>query len=452
MFEFEEMKLSCDKNWLIAAMTFIFAGTLIASCGQQGEDKADPKMTVAQDSQSLKDKSAASTPTVTIVPIELKQLNEKLSLPGELEAYQNVPVHAKVEGFIKWIGVDRGSVVKKGDKLIVIFCPELEEKLKEAEAKVSSAKATYERSVAALDAEISKQVEAKAKLDSDKLTYERLKEAAKTVGAIAQNEVDQAEKTSEGDIAEVESIKSSVSAAKAVVASEHENIMASQNVLASLVAMRAYLTIKAPFDGVITERNVHEGSIVAVDASRNAAPLVRIQQKNILRLVVAVPEACVSGVKDGETVPFTVPAFLGKKFSGTIARIGHALDTQTRTMPVELNVFNTNGELEPGMFATVEWTATRPYKTLFLPVSAVGNDLKGTFVIRVKDNVSERVLVKRGQTMGNQVEIEGALQAGDDVALNATDELKTGTRLIAKLATADQLNAASAPKSKAGGE
>ncbi|MGQ7355381.1 efflux RND transporter periplasmic adaptor subunit, partial [Streptococcus suis] len=93
--------------------------------------------------------------------------------------------------------------------------------------------------------------------------------------------------------------------------------------------------MRAPFDGVITERNVHQGSIVAVDANRHDEPLVRIQEKDILRLVVAVPEDCVAGLKDGQVLNFTVPAFLGKQFHGTVARLGYALDIKTRTMPVE---------------------------------------------------------------------------------------------------------------------
>jgi multidrug efflux pump subunit AcrA (membrane-fusion protein) len=393
-----------------------------------------------------------SEPTVQVVRVKEGFLNETLTLPGELRAYQDVPIHAKVEGYISWIGVDRGSVLKKGDKMITIYCPELVEKLREAEAKVSAAQASYKSSKAALDTEISKQIEFQAKLNSDKLTYERLAEAAKTPGAIAQNEVDMAFQTVNADKARVASQEASVAAARSVVVANHDNVSAARNVFKAMQAMQSYLTIEAPFDGVITERNVHTGSIVAVDAARKGVPLVRIQQKNLLRLVVPVPEEASGGIESGKTIPFSVPAYIGKTFVGTIARLGFALDSATRTMPVELNAWNPTGELEPGMFATVQWPATRTYKTLFVPAAAVGTDLKGTYVVKIENDRSERLTAKRGQPMGDDVEvIADGLKQGDEVALRATDEIQNGTKLVTKVADEKDIKA-SKRATQAGGE
>jgi membrane fusion protein (multidrug efflux system) len=383
--------------------------------------------------------ASKALPTVPTIAIKKEKLEKELRLPGELVAYQNVPIHAKVEGFVKWIGVDRGSIVKKGQKMITVFCPELDEKEKEGAAKLAAAESSFRRAQAGEDSVKSMLVEAKARLDADQLTYQRLQAAAQTPGAVAQNEVDIQAKSVESDKARVDSIVQEVSGAHNLVVSEGHNVRASQQVLASLKDMTNYLTLTAPFDGVITERNVHEGSIVAVDSGRTAEPMVRIQQKDVLRLVVAVPEDSVSGTKLGEKIAFTVPAFVGKTFYGVVARPAYALDNATRTMPVELSVNNSSGDLEPGMFATVSWQVTRPYETLFVPSTAVESDLKGTFVIRVKDNTSERVEIQRGLSMGDQVEVNGTLQAGDMVALKATDELKTGTHLIAKVASGEDI-------------
>jgi len=388
------------------------------------------------------DETMSTLPTVVTVKAQLLSLDKELDLPGQLEAYQNVPVHAKVEGFISWIGVDRGSIVKKGQKLMTVFCPELEEKTKEGAAKMSAAEASYRQSESGLQNEIAKLLEARAKLDADSLTYSRLKEAAKTPGAIAQNEVDLAEKTVEADAARVKAGQAAIDAAKALVTAENENFLAAQNLLKALEDMKGYLTITAPFDGVITERNVHNGSIVAIDPLRNAQPLVRIQEKDLLRLVVAVPEDCTAGLKNGAQIAFTVPAFIGKTFYGTIARLGYALDIKTRTMPVELNAWNPTGELEPGMFATVKWHVLRPYKTIFLLASAVGSDLRGTFVIRVKNGIAERLTVRRGLSMNELVEVVGDVSPDDEVALKATDELKSGTRVVAQLANQSQIESA----------
>jgi membrane fusion protein (multidrug efflux system) len=432
--------LMSTKN-IISLTIFLSVSTLILSCcSKESNVKKEEKQSQEEQVQ-----------TVPVVPVQKLQLHHELNLPGELLAYQNVPIHAKVEGFIKWIGVDRGSIVKKGQKMILVFCPELDEKTKEAAAKVSSAEASYRQSQSALQTEISKQVEGKAKLDADKLTFNRLKQAAKTPGAIAQNEIDIADKTVEADVARVNSEQSAIDAARALVIAEEHNYQASRQVLASLKDMLSYLTICAPFDGVITERNVHEGSIVGIDAIRSAIPLVRIQEKDILRLVVAVPEASVSGISIGQKLQFSVPAFVGRVFEGIVARPAYALDNATRTMPVELNVYNTDNTLEPGMFATVHWTVTRPNPTLFVPTSAVESDLKGTFVIRVKNDTTERIAVHPGLTMDSLIEISGSIKPGDLVALKATNEYKDGSKVKFKLPDSDEIKNAS-KHSSAGGE
>ncbi|HEY9733129.1 MAG TPA: efflux RND transporter periplasmic adaptor subunit [Drouetiella sp.] len=438
-----------------AGLLLMSSMLMLASCGGKHQESGSTVNSEAGKSDGKTDsktgRHVAQLPTVPVVPIRSEMLSHKLSLPGELMAFQNVPVHAKVEGYIKSISVDRGSFVKKGQPMITIFCPELNEKVKEAEAKLSSAQSSYRQAQATSDATRSKLVEAKARADADQLTLSRLQQAAKTPGAVAQNEVDIQQKAYESDQARVESVKQEVEAAQNLVLAESHNVQAAKQVLNSVRDMTGYLTIRAPFDGVVTERNVHDGSIVAIGTNRESLPLVRVQEKDHLRLVVAVPEDSVSGTKVGQKVEFSVPAFIGRNFFGTIARPGYALDSSTRTMPVELDVPNANGELEPGMFATVHWLVSRPYQTLFAPVSAVDSDLKGTFVIKVKDNVSERVDVQRGLTMDNQVELSGNLHAGDMVALKATDELKTGTRLIARVANQDDIKKAG-KHSSAGGE
>ncbi len=412
---------------------FIITGSILLLCSC-GTDKSQ------QNERELSNKSQREKmPIIPVTAVQSLRLESKLDLPGQLLAYQDVPIHAKVEGYISWIGVDRGSIVKRGQKLITIFCPELDEKVKEGVAKLSAAESSYRRAQATEDSVRSKLVETKARLDADALTCERLQEAAKTPGAIARNEVDIQQKTVESDKARVESVKQEVLAAENLVSAEQQNVQAARQVLKALNAMMSYLTIEAPFDGVITERNVHVGSIVAIDPARGVLPLLRIQEKDILRLVVAVPESSVSGTTIGQTFEFTVPAFMAKKFYGIVARPAYALDEKTRTMPVELNVYNQDGTLDPGMFANVHWLVTRPYNTLFVPQSAVDSDLKGTFVIQVDNNVVKRVKVERGLPMASLIEISGNLHAGDFVAVKATDELVTGTSVNSKIADATDL-------------
>jgi multidrug efflux pump subunit AcrA (membrane-fusion protein) len=439
-------------------MAVVASVVLLSSCSQ-GEKNADGEDTRTKPASSGKEEgqtagsSAASSKSavieVPVVKVQLLKLDRSLDLPGELEAYQNVPIHAKVEGFVSSIVVDRGSRVKKGQLMLTISCPELQEKVEEAQAKVSAAQSAMRQSEENLQSERSKLVEAAARLDSDSLTLTRLQQAGQTPGAIAQNDIDMQSKTVEADKARVESLKSEIKAAQALVVAQHDNVTAAKNVVQALGAMQAYLVIRAPFDGVVTERNVHEGSIVAVDSSRASLPLVRVQEKDILRLVVAVPEECVAGLKEGAQIGFTVPAFLGKTFNGTIARLGFALDSKTRTMPVELNVANSNGDLEPGMFATVHWHTGRPYPTMFVPSPAVATTLKGTFVVLVENDKTRQVKVTKGQSMDNLVEIVGNINAGDSVALKGTDEYKNGSVVTAKIA--DNADLEKAMKQSGGG-
>lgn len=432
------------KQIVIIFTSLCCSSLILQSCGQS----AKPELTAGNNHAA----AGESEHTILVVSARLCRLRNKIEVPGELLAYQDVPIHAKVEGYISWIGVDRGSWVKTGQKMITIYCPELIQKIDEANAKLSAAQAVVTRAKSTLQNEKEKLLEEQAKLDSDRLTYTRLAEAAKTPGAIAQNDVDVAEKTVEADEGRVQAGKASIAAAEAVVLAEQRNVLAAQRVVNSLKAMRSYLTITAPFDGVISSRNVHVGSIVAVDAARSAQPLVRIQQVSLLRLVAAIPEDAVGSLHEGDKVAFTVPAYPGREFTGTVARPAFALDESTRTMPVELNVPNVPCVLDPGMFCTVEWIVSRPYKTVFLPASAVGTNLEGSYVNKVVDGAFKRVPVKKGDPMGDALEVIGDIKEGDRVALKATDELKDTSHIIIKLASSEEIKQANSNGEKRGGD
>jgi RND family efflux transporter MFP subunit len=181
-----------------------------------------------------------------------------------------------------------------------------------------------------------------------------LKEASATPGVVSGNEVEVSEKVVEADRARVEWWKQT----------------------------QSYLKIVAPFDGVVTERNVHEGSLVSPSGAGSVS-MVRIQEVSSLRLVVPVPEIAAGSVTDGEAVKFTVPAFPGVSFSGTVARTSRALDLQTRSLPVELDVENRDGRLAPGMFPEVHWQMKRTEPTLFVPPTCIVTTTERTFVVRV---------------------------------------------------------------------
>lgn len=361
-------------------------------------------LAAAQTTPSPQAPASGPAATVTVTPVLSQMLDRPMTLPGELSAFQDVEIRARVPGFVEAITVDRGSSVKKGQVLARLAAPELTAQRIESEAKVQSA--------------VSQRVEAEAKLAADDATYQHLKSAAATPGVVAGNDVEVALKAVEADRARVESAR--------------QNEKAQQEAARSTRDMETYLRLTAPFDGVVTERNAHEGSLVGP-----ATPaLLRVQQVARLRLVVAVPEDAVGTIAQGQTLTFTVPAFPGETFNGKIARASRALDAKTRTMPVELDVANADGKLAPGMFANVAWTMRRVRPSLFVPPSAIATTTERTFVVRVRNGVTEWVDVKRSATMGALVEVFGKLEPGDQVAVRGTDELRAGTRVVAKPAAA----------------
>lgn len=352
--------------------------------------------------KSVRAPQPAEPVAVDTVRVAARRLDVSIGLPGELQPYEEVRVFPKVSGFVKWIGVDRGSRVKKGQLLATLTAPEIVAQKSEAEAKVLSAD--------------NQRIAGDAKLAADESSYRRLKAASATPGVISDDELDTAEKNVEADRARVVSLRNTADAARAS--------------LRSAVEMESYLRIVAPFDGVVTKRNVHPGALVGPAGGSSTQSMLRIEEVSHLRLIVAVPELYVAGVENGAKVNFTVPAFPERTFSGTVARMADSIDVPTRTMPVELDVWNPNLELASGMFPQVSWRVHRADETLFVPQSAVARVMDQSYVLRVRNGRIEQVNVKTGAAMGDLTEVFGDVKAGDRVAVHPTDDLRPGAEVI----------------------
>jgi membrane fusion protein, multidrug efflux system len=345
-------------------------------------------------------------PQVEVTTVKSQKLNTTERLPAELVPYESVDIYAKETGFVKSIRVDRGSKVKQGEVMAELEAPELV-------AQRAQANAAYQSSESQLAA-------AQAKLAADQGTYEHMNSAAKVPGVVAPNDLDIAQKTVQSDTANVAALQKTAEAAQ-------ENLKA-------VAQLESYLKITAPFDGQVTTRYVHPGTLVGPTGGSGAMkPLLRVETTTRHRLVVPVPENDVAGVPDGTMVTFTVPSFPGKTFHAPIARISHEVDMKTRTMPVELDVNDPRAELVPGTFSEVEWPIQRTYPTLLVPASAVASDLQRSFVIRVSQNRTEWVDVTTGVRAGNLIEVFGRLHEGDEVAARGTDQLRSGTEVSPRL-------------------
>lgn len=232
-----------------------------------------------------------------------------------------------------------------------------------------------------------------------------------------------------------------VEADQANAAAAASSAKAAEAARKSVAQIEDYLRITAPFEGVITERNVHPGALVgSAGALVGGAPLLRIETVNRLRLVVPVPESSVASIPAGTSVKFTVSAYPTETFRAPVARISHAVDPKTRTMPVELEVSNAAGQLTPGTFCQVQWPIRHSSVTHFVPPTAVATNQERTFVIRVTDKPSnagkaEWVDVKTGTNAGGLVEVFGNLNDGDQVVLRASDDIRAGSTVIPRLST-----------------
>jgi membrane fusion protein, multidrug efflux system len=333
-----------------------------------------------------------------LATVVAKSASRNAELPGELQPFLSVSLHAKVSGYVEKILVDRGSSVKDGQLLVEISAPETQAHISEAESKVQAAEA--------------ERLQAEAQLAGLQSTYDRLKKAAETPGAIADNELVQ--------------LQTQIDTAQAVIQSRRQAGQAAEANVRALKELQSYLHVTAPFDGIVTERLIHPGALVGPG---NAVPLLVIQQISKLRLVVAVPEEYAGTIPFGARVEFHVPAFPERSFAGTIARSAHALDPKTRTMAVELDVANSDGSLAPGMYATAQWPVRRSRLALMVPGTSVVTTSERTFVIRDRNGIAEWVDVKKGATEGSLVEVLGPLRSGDRIVRRATDEVREGSPL-----------------------
>src|SRR5579864_2072665 len=212
-----------------------------ASCGSQSNSGATAPGT-----------AAASVPTVEVAKVSSKKLSIMVRLPGELQAYEAVAVFPKVTAYVDSISVDRGSHVKTGQVMARLVAPELAAQRAEAQSKLQAAE--------------SQRAESQAKLSSDASTYERLKSASATPGVVAGNDLEITQRAVDADKARLEASVGSAEAAKSA--------------LKSMAEIEGYLQVRAPFNGIVTERNVHPGSLVgpSTGASSSTMPMLRLEK------------------------------------------------------------------------------------------------------------------------------------------------------------------------------
>jgi len=347
------------------------------------------------DKKKANEVKADSAPVVSVAQIKSLQPSLPIVLPGELKAWNRTLLVAKVKGYVGKLYVDRGSRVKKGEIMADLEAPEVVAALNQAKAHVSSAQASL--------------IEHRAKHKVSKATYGRILETSRTEGAVSANELDLAYARMMADSAIADASAQNLEAARAQMASQQQLV--------------AYLQVRAPFDGTITERNISPGDLVGADGGK---PLFILEDKSRLRLTVAIPENLSNALSSQTAVTFTVQADPSKSYDAHFARSANSVEEKSRSMMAEFDFVNDDDNLKAGMYAEVRLPITRNKPTLFVPRTAVINSTEGVFLVRINNLTAEWVSVQKGNSLDSLIEVFGPVKEGDQIVKSASEEVRNG--------------------------
>ncbi len=344
-----------------------FIAIIFSSCSQEKKE-----------SQRAEIKS--SEMNYPAILIEHGGLSTILKLPAQLAAFEEVNIFPKVNAYVKSVEVEMGDKVSKGKILLKLEAPELEQ-------AVLASKEKYLRSRNELQINIEH--------------YQRLLEASKTEGAISPYDL---------------------STLKAKVQSDSMLSNAEKANWDMQKSMMEYLNVSAPFDGVITERNVHPGALV--NATTKDKPMLQLKQTAHLRLQVDVPEALAAQMHKGDEITFFTSAFPGRKNIGIISRKSNDINLLLRSERIEIDVLNKDNSLSPGMYADVVLESKGNPTAYIVPKTSVVSSTERKYVIVTKNGLRIKVdVITRNESL-DKIEVFGLLNQGDSVIIHATDEIK----------------------------
>lgn len=371
-----------------------------------------PRLTRQREALAATNESPITHPIVTTIRPKSGEPTSSLLLPGNIEPLYSAAVYARTEGYLERRNVDIGSKVKSGQVLAVISSPEIDQQLLQARATLAQSEASLQQAKATLE-------QAKANAELTRLTKERDIPLGQQY-AISQQIVDDAVQANNARTADVAAAEANITAAQANVTANHANV-------ARLLQLQSFEQVVAPFDGIITSRNVERGDLVTTGSAAVGKPLFNIAQSGTLRIQIDVPQSEAVNIQDGQKASIDVKERLGREYTGTVARSAGSLDSAARTMLTEVQVDNRDGSLLPGMYAQVKFTLAEPHRSLIIPTSSLVIDQSGMHVVTVGDNRKVHfVPVVLGRDMGTQVEILRGIQNTDTLVASPSDLLHDG--------------------------
>jgi RND family efflux transporter MFP subunit len=338
-------------------------------------------------------------PSVRVAAVQASAGTMSVTLPATTNAFQAADIFARASGYITERDVDIGSRLKAGDLLAAITAPELDHQIAQAEASLAQAKASRRQTKAnrelarvtwGRDSVLVRQGWATQQQgDTDRLNY-AAQQQAKQVGDAA--------------------------------------IQSQEAQLLVLRQQKTYQQVVAPFDGVVTRRNIDVGSLVQADATSGTF-MFTLTQSDVMRIRLYVPQDAAIGVKPGIDAVIRVPEMPGRLFTGKVTRIADALDPATRTLMTEIDVPNPDGELSPGTYCTVELKVPRRTPSLIVPAGAIVFDRDGLHVLVVENSIARSRKITEIRDLGTDVEVSEGVKPGDQVVLTPPVDLEDGSKV-----------------------
>lgn len=327
-------------------------------------------------------------PHVRTAAVKVTDGPRTLDLPGNIQAFDSATVYARATGYIAKRNVDIGSKVHAGDVLAIIAAPDLDQQLTQARAQLAQLQAAV--------------TQASANKELAKVTNNR------TVQLVAQGW--QTKQQGDTDRLTYDAQSAALKVAQA-------NYEAQKAQVSRLEELTGFEKVVAPFDGVISQRQVDVGSLVTADVS-SGTPLFSIVRSDVLRIQIYVPQDSVFGVKDGGSAEVRVPEMPGRVFHGTVARNAKALQPGTRTLLTEVDVDNADGTLMPGLYCTVRLSIQRPQAVITVPAQAVIFNKDGLSVAVDEDGMVRLRHLDVLADDGAEVEVRAGLNPNDQIILN----------------------------------
>ena len=365
-------------------------------------------------------------PTVEVMTPSRAPATADFTLPGNIQAIQDVPIFARADGYLKRRFVDIGDRVRQGQVLAEIDTPELDQQVAQGRAALAQAQASLAQAQSALQQARATLQHSEATMRFDAITLARWRQL-KSRELVAQQDVDNFQAASDGSQADVDAAKANIEALTASVNAAQANVAASDANLRRLVNLQSYQTLRAPYAGIVTVRNVDQGSLISAGRATNAMPAFRVAQIADLRVYVNVPQTFVSSIRPGLPTETIVRELPTRPFKASVFSTAEALDPASRTLLTEIRMPNEGGVLRPGMYADVKFHVARTNPPLLLPSTAIIIRSGPPRVAVVDANGAVRLRpVQLGRDFGSTIEVTSGLSEQDRLVVAPPDGLQEG--------------------------